>query len=90
MLAGTKWTATKWIHTKPFNPEWLNNTNTDPEILPEDCKVFLTNDFNIGLDVFTNAGKKELCDPQCKIDRLYWTIMLLNQVLHGFLLITTC
>ena len=23
VLNGTKWTATKWIHTKPFNEEWL-------------------------------------------------------------------
>lgn len=39
VLAGVKWTATKWIHTKPFNIEWLDKIDTAPDTLPEDCKV---------------------------------------------------
>ena len=26
IIKGTKWTATKWIHSGPFHPEWLNIT----------------------------------------------------------------
>ncbi|KAL3137205.1 hypothetical protein ABBQ32_006763 [Trebouxia sp. C0010 RCD-2024] len=37
ILQGVKWTATKWIHTKPFRPEWLVQA---PEVFqdPEECK----------------------------------------------------
>ena len=27
IIKGTKWTATKWIHSGPFHPEWLNITD---------------------------------------------------------------
>ncbi|KAK9812070.1 hypothetical protein WJX73_002934 [Symbiochloris irregularis] len=36
-LTGVKWTATKWIHTKPFNPEWLKQGAKEPDQTPEDC-----------------------------------------------------
>ena len=26
IIKGTKWTATKWVHSGPFHPEWLNIT----------------------------------------------------------------
>lgn len=39
VLKGSKWTATKWIHTIPFHPEWLDNTITDITAMPEDCEV---------------------------------------------------
>ncbi|KAL3148525.1 hypothetical protein ABBQ38_013963 [Trebouxia sp. C0009 RCD-2024] len=37
ILQGVKWTATKWIHTKPFRPEWLVQA---PEVFqdPEECE----------------------------------------------------
>jgi prolyl 4-hydroxylase len=40
VLSGVKWTATKWIHTAPFHPEWLAvNGTTGAPVLPEDCMV---------------------------------------------------
>ena len=40
VLSGVKWTATKWIHTAPFHPEWLSvNGTTEAPVLPEDCMV---------------------------------------------------
>ena len=39
VLAGTKWTATKWIHTLPFHPEWIDLPPTENNLMPEDCKV---------------------------------------------------
>ncbi|KFM24033.1 Prolyl 4-hydroxylase subunit alpha-1 [Auxenochlorella protothecoides] len=38
VVKGTKWTATKWIHTKPFRPEGFPDHTPLPEIpVPEIC-----------------------------------------------------
>ncbi|CAK0751576.1 hypothetical protein CVIRNUC_002078 [Coccomyxa viridis] len=38
VLQGVKWTATKWIHTEPFHPEWLSEKmDTSNALLPENC-----------------------------------------------------
>eukprot|EP00887_Chlorella_sp_A99_P002710 scaffold6.g2710.t1 len=39
VLKGVKWTATKWIHTQPFRPQWLGSKPKESElVLPEDCR----------------------------------------------------
>lgn len=41
VLSGTKWSATKWIHTDPFHPEWLAagaaEAADQPLPVPEEC-----------------------------------------------------
>ena len=37
VIRGVKWVAIKWIHTKPFRPEWLGQT-VPAQPLPEDCE----------------------------------------------------
>lgn len=38
VLAGVKWTATKWIHAAPFRPEWLSSPKPLAEAQrPEEC-----------------------------------------------------
>jgi hypothetical protein len=39
VISGTKWTATAWIHTKPFHPEWMEAPFTDKVQRPENCEV---------------------------------------------------
>lgn len=39
VLGGTKWTATKWIHTLPFHPEWMDNAPVNVTMLPDECEV---------------------------------------------------
>lgn len=38
VISGTKWTATKWIHTKPFHPDWMEAPITGRVQRPEDCE----------------------------------------------------
>jgi len=38
VIAGTKWTATKWIHTKPYHPDWMLAPITDKIHRPEICE----------------------------------------------------
>lgn len=42
VIAGTKWTATKWIHTKPYHPDWMLAPFTDKIQRPEICEVSCT------------------------------------------------
>ncbi len=35
VIKGVKWTATKWIHTLPFRPEWLGREVSEEHIFPE-------------------------------------------------------
>ena len=37
VVSGVKWTATKWIHTLPFRPEWLGVPVAEEQVFPEDC-----------------------------------------------------
>lgn len=39
VTGGVKWTATKWIHTKPFRPEILHSPVDYSRDLPEFCRV---------------------------------------------------
>ncbi|KAI3436521.1 hypothetical protein D9Q98_005938 [Chlorella vulgaris] len=38
VISGVKWTATKWIHTKPFRPNLLGNDPPEAVVYPEECK----------------------------------------------------
>lgn len=57
-LTGVKWTATKWIHTKPFNAKWLKRNGSDkadaPARMPEDCL-----NYHDGCQGWADAGE---CD----------------------------
>ena len=52
VMAGVKWTATKWIHTLPFHPEWMESSvnQTAPTIMPEECKVCSQNYWHTNCD----------------------------------------
>ena len=63
--------ATKWIHTKPFRPEWLDNVVADEMVYPEDCVdnepacvSWAENGARMGAAVAARGLRRELC-PAC-------------------------
>lgn len=52
ILQGVKWTATKWIHTKPFRPEWLVQA-------PE---VWCSPHFSCSCNLIVHSSTEKVCE----------------------------